>query len=132
MPTANAMSVAMGMPQPLRVSAPASATNTRAGTTMPPSAAMAGRAALRGSLRSPTTSSRLISKPATKKKMVISPSLTQWTSDSSRWTGPTVTSTWWCQKWSTASAAPVLASTRAVTAPTMRAMPERFSRWMIP
>ena len=43
---------------------------------MPPTAAMAGMAARRGSRSSPSTSSRLISRPTTKKKMAISPSLT--------------------------------------------------------
>ena len=78
-PNAMAMSVAMGMPQPRTPVPPRfTATNIRAGTTMPPSAAMAGSAARRGSFSSPTETSRLISKPTTKKNNVIRPSLTQW------------------------------------------------------
>jgi hypothetical protein len=44
---------------------------------MPPSAASTGRAALRALRSSPTTSSRLISSPTTKKNSAISPSLIQ-------------------------------------------------------
>ena len=44
---------------------------------MPPSAANAGRAALRSVLSSPAYSSRLISSPTTKKNTTMSPSLTQ-------------------------------------------------------
>ena len=46
-----------------------------AGTTMPPSAATTGSSALRGSASSPVTSSRLISRPTTKKNSVMRPSL---------------------------------------------------------
>ena len=49
---------------------------------MPPTAATAGSVARLRSRSSPVTSSRLISRPTTKKKMVMSASLTQWTSDS--------------------------------------------------
>ena len=77
-PTAIAMSVAIGMPQPWTPACPAlKARKISAGTTIPPTAAMAGRAALRGSRSSPSTSSRLISRPTTKKNRVISPSFTQ-------------------------------------------------------
>ena len=48
-----------------------------AGTIMPPNAAIAGSAAFFGSRNSPTTSSRLISSPTTKKKIAIKPSLIQ-------------------------------------------------------
>jgi hypothetical protein len=48
-----------------------------AGTTMPPTAATIGSAAVRGSRSSPDTSSYLISRPTTKKKIAIRPSLTQ-------------------------------------------------------
>ena len=44
---------------------------------MPPSAAAIGRAARRGSRSSPRTSSRLTSRPMTKKKIAIRPSLIQ-------------------------------------------------------
>jgi hypothetical protein len=77
-PTAMAMSVAIGMPQPSTPGRPAlRARKVSAGTSIPPTAAMAGSAALRGSRSSPSTSSRLISRPATKKNRVISPSFTQ-------------------------------------------------------
>src|ERR671912_30647 len=49
-----------------------------AGTAMPPTAATAGRAALRQVESSPATSSRLISSPTTRKNRVMRPSLTQW------------------------------------------------------
>ncbi len=85
-PTANAMSVAMGMPQPSAPSPPAlKAVKIRAGTIMPPSAAIAGRAAARGSRSSPRTSSRLISKATTKKKNAMARSLTQVRRSRSRW-----------------------------------------------
>jgi hypothetical protein len=42
---------------------------------MPPSAAASGKAALRGEESSPTNTSRLISKPTTKKNSAIKPSL---------------------------------------------------------
>jgi hypothetical protein len=48
-----------------------------AGTTMPPMAAATGSVALRNDESSPTTSSRLTSRPTTKKKITISPSLIQ-------------------------------------------------------
>src|SRR5687768_11130625 len=44
---------------------------------MPPNAAIAGIAASRGLVSSPTASSRLISRPTTKKKIAMSASLTQ-------------------------------------------------------
>ena len=75
-PTAIAMSVATGMPQPRLADVPAViARKISAGTIMPPAAAIAGRAARRGSRSSPSTSSRLISSPTTKKKSVIKPLL---------------------------------------------------------
>ena len=48
-----------------------------AGTIMPPSAAMAGKATLLASESSPITASRLISRPTSRKKIAISRSLTQ-------------------------------------------------------
>ena len=73
-----AMSVAIGMAQPEEPSPLGlTARNSAAGTTIPPMAAMTGSAARRGSRSSPSTSSRLISKPTTKKKTVINPSLIQ-------------------------------------------------------
>ena len=56
--------------------------------TTPPTAASAGSAAARRSRSSPTTSSRLISRPTTKKKIAISPSLTQCRRSSVTDTGP--------------------------------------------
>ena len=44
---------------------------------------MRGSVAFRKSFNSPSTISRLISRPTTKKNTVISPSLTQWSNDSS-------------------------------------------------
>ena len=55
----------------------------RPGTSIPPIAATIGSAAVRGSRRSPATSSYLISSPTTKKKITISASLTQCWRDSS-------------------------------------------------
>ncbi len=48
-----------------------------AGTIMPPRAAAIGSAARRKSRSSPTTISRFTSRPTTKKKIAISPSLIQ-------------------------------------------------------
>ena len=48
-----------------------------AGTTIPPSAAMAGSATLLRSDSSPATTSRLISSPTSRKKIAISRSLIQ-------------------------------------------------------
>ena len=45
------------------------------GTSMPPTAAIAGRMARRNVRSSPATSSRLISIPTSRKKIAISPSL---------------------------------------------------------
>jgi hypothetical protein len=76
--SAKAMSVAMGIPQP-RDASPGgfTARNSAAGMSMPPTAARTGSAAARGSRSSPTVSSRLISRPTTKKNNVIKPSFTQ-------------------------------------------------------
>ena len=78
-PTAKAMSVAAGIAQPFASGAAplVTATKISAGSATPPSAASAGRAAVRRSFSSPVTSSRLISRPTTKKKIAIRPSLTQ-------------------------------------------------------
>jgi hypothetical protein len=78
-PSAKAVSVATGTPQPRAPSPPPlRARKTAAGTSMPPTAARAGAAVRRGRRSSPVASSRLISRPTTKKNSVISPSLTQW------------------------------------------------------
>ena len=83
-PSANAMSVAIGMPQPRALSPPAIARYSSAGTTMPPIAASTGRIAARSWRSSPVTSSRLISSPTTRKNNAISPSFTQNFRSSSR------------------------------------------------
>lgn len=62
------------MPSPLALNA----RKTAAGTIIPPSAAIAGSATARRSRSSPTTSSRLISIPTTKKNTAINKSLTTW------------------------------------------------------
>ena len=78
-PSAKAVSVATGMPQPRAPSPPAfSARKMAAGTSMPPTAASAGTPALRRPRSSPVVSSRLISRPTTKKNSAMSPSLIQW------------------------------------------------------
>ena len=83
--TANAVSVAIGTPHPCAQGPEGiSAIYRAAGTTMPPMAAAMGRAAERIEARWPTVSSRLISSPTTRKKMVKSPSVTQFSSDSSK------------------------------------------------
>jgi hypothetical protein len=48
------------------------------GTTMPPSAPSAGTNTVCRSPRSPEVTSRLISKPSTRKKTDIAPSLIKW------------------------------------------------------
>ena len=75
-PKANAMSVAIGMPQPeLPEPPPTTSAKMTAGNTAPPSAAAMGNVARRTLSSSPTSSSRLISTPTTRKKMAIRPSL---------------------------------------------------------
>lgn len=90
--SANAMSVAVGTAQPAREPASAVLVSvyTSAGTAIPHRAATTGRAAAFGSRRSPATSSRLSSMPATKKKTASSPSAAQCATDrcSPRASGP--------------------------------------------
>jgi hypothetical protein len=83
--SANAMSVAVGTAQPWKDTSPATLTRqyTSAGTAIPHSAATTGNAAADGDFSSPATSSRFSSIPATKKKIVSSPSDAQWAPD--RW-----------------------------------------------
>jgi len=79
------MSVAIGTPQPAAPGPPAlTAAYSAAGTAMPAAAATTGRAAPRQVRSSPTTSSRLISRPTTRKNRVMRPSLTQWRRSVSR------------------------------------------------
>jgi len=75
--TANAISVATGMGQPPEWPPKLIVKYITAGTIMPPNAALIGNTTLAGSDSSPCTSSRLSSRPTTKKKIVINPSLTQ-------------------------------------------------------
>jgi hypothetical protein len=77
-PTANAMSVAIGMPHP-RVAGPLAlrVRYNAAGTTIPPIAPAIGSIAVRRSRRSPCTLSRLTSNPTTKKNNAMSRSLAQ-------------------------------------------------------
>lgn len=143
-PTTNAMSVAMGMPQPRAAGSPHwSARYRPAGTTMPPSAAATGRAARRASRSSPMTSSRFTSSPTTKKKTAINPSLIQWRSEWLIWKEPTPTVSVVFQKprngsdqgeLASASAAAVKArSTAPPAASTCRnAASGRLTRWMRP
>ena len=76
-PSAKAMSVAAGMAQPLIVSGlpQLNATKTKAGTIMPPTAAMPGNKTSAGFLSLPSSNSRFNSKPIRKKKIAIKPSL---------------------------------------------------------
>ena len=77
-PTAKAMSVAVGMAQPWRVTGSVlTAMYSRAGTMTPPAAAMIGSSATFGSASAPLCISRRISSPTTRKNTVISPSFTQ-------------------------------------------------------
>jgi hypothetical protein len=94
-PSANAMSVARGMPQPDAPGLPITMTaKIAAGTTMPPMAPAMGTITRRGSDSSPTTISRLISSPTTKKKITIAASLIQKWRDASRSQMPKSTARW--------------------------------------
>ena len=104
-PTAKAMSVAIGIPQPVEAAPDRlNARKMRAGTTMPPRAAATGSMAARGRRSSPVTISLLISRPTTKKKTAIRTSFTNptrvsecpsWSSDT---TSPNARWTSVCQK----------------------------------
>ena len=127
--SAKAMSVAVGIAQPRRAPPPVVAltsTNRIAGTSMPPSAATTGKAARRGSRRSPATNSRFSSNPATKKKMASSPSLAHAPRDRFRCSasGPT------CRSRNAAyeSAPGELAHTRATTVASSISAPPTVSR----
>jgi hypothetical protein len=98
-PMANAMSVAIGMAHPCTPGPPTLiAAKISAGTSMPPMAAATGRVARRIDASSPSSSSRLISKPTRRKKTTISPSLTQCSRDIERPTLPAVIASVVCQK----------------------------------
>ena len=88
-PKAKAMSVAIGIPQPRLPSPPTLNTAYMiAGTTIPPKAALTGRIDFSSEESCPTTISRLISSPTTKKKTAISKSLIQCCSESSKLESP--------------------------------------------
>ncbi len=77
-PATMAMSVAIGIPHPRDPLPPAfSIAKITAGAIIPPNAAMTGSAACFGSRSSPCVTSRLISRPATKKNSTIARSLIQ-------------------------------------------------------
>ena len=83
-PSENAMSVAVGTAQPRGASPPrihASARKMPAGTTTPPAAANTGSEAARQVRSCPSTISRLISSPTSRKKIGISSSFTHSTSE---------------------------------------------------
>lgn len=81
------MSVATGMAQPLSIPGVPKPMDAAmiAGTRTPPHAAMIGSIAALRSASLPTTSSRLSSRPATKKKTASSPSCAQVPRLRSRW-----------------------------------------------
>jgi hypothetical protein len=88
-PTANAISVAIGIAQPAEPARPTlRLAKITAGTSMPPSAAASGSAALRKVASSPSKISRRISRPTTRKNTVIAPSLIQKCSECSACHGP--------------------------------------------
>src|SRR5579863_1893936 len=78
-PIAKAISVAAGTAQPLNASASLqfTAAYNIVGKMKPPIAAMTGRAAFCTPASEPSIASRLISRPTRRKKIAISPSLTQ-------------------------------------------------------
>ena len=75
-PTAKAISVAVGIPQPEEASVPwLTRAKMAAGITTPPKAAITGRIAFLKEESSPHTTSRLISRPTVKKKITMRMSL---------------------------------------------------------
>jgi hypothetical protein len=123
-PSANAMSVAIGIPQPWISGVPGLSTAySRAGTAMPPNAATIATAARRGSRNSPPTISYLISRPTTKKKTAMRASLTQCRRSSARTNRPTSMVTSVVQNCSYASDHGEFASTSATSAATSRTIP---------
>ena len=78
-PSRKAVSVPITTPHPRASSPPGLiARKIAAGTSIPPMPATRGTASRLRSVSSPTASSRRTSRPITKKKTTISPSLTQW------------------------------------------------------
>ena len=81
-PRQNAMSFAMGTPQPCSKPLPMFTTlYTTAGTTAPPAAPKMGSRALRGLRSSPAVSSNFISNPTSRKNMAMRKSLMKCSSD---------------------------------------------------
>ena len=82
MPRQNAISFAMGTPQPCSKPLPAFTTvYTTAGTTAPPAAPKMGSNALRGLRSSPAVSSNFISRPTNRKNMAMRKSLMKCSND---------------------------------------------------
>jgi len=72
------MSVAIGIAHPREVVASRATVRKRAaGAAIPPTAATMGKRALRNEFSSPTSTSRLISRPTRRKKIAIRKSFTQ-------------------------------------------------------
>ena len=94
---------------------------------MPPSAPTTGRATCEGCDSAPSTTSRLISSPTSRKKSAISPSLIQSRTDLSRTIGPSEKPKRIRSRLSTASANGELASTRAAIAATSSGIAEAAS-----
>ena len=116
-PRAKAMSVAVGIAQPpLRLGRRQRQVEAAAGTATPPRAAAKGRAAWRSVDSSPTSSSRLISRPTSRKNTAISASFTHCcaVSDSGWASGPTTSRV--CQNASYAGAHDELAAAMATSA----------------
>lgn len=99
MPRAKAVSVEMTAPQATAPSVPWAIPRwTRAGTTRPPTAAVASRRARPGSRSSPRVRSWRTSSPTMKKKAAMRPSSTQPWRLSSTLNGPTAREAGVCQK----------------------------------
>ena len=94
---------------------------------MPPTAPTTGRAICEGCDSAPSTISRLISSPTSRKKSAISPSLIHSRTDLSRTIGPSEKPKRIRSRLSTASANGELASTRAAMAATSSGIAEAAS-----
>ena len=81
----------MGMPHPSEPAwPPITARKISAGRTIPPIAAKRGSRAAARVDSSPTVSSRFTSRPTTKKKIAMRPSLTRWRRSSEKRWSPTL------------------------------------------
>ena len=130
MPSAKAMSVAAGIAQP-RIAAASpwfSAIKIATGTTIPPTAPMAGSMTLAGRDSSPSRISRLSSRPTRKKKIAMSPSFTHRNSGLAICSAPIRISTGVSMNSWYSPAAPVLAAIIARTAVAISTMPPADSR----